>query len=132
MTTHNGHQPVSAFEGEELAPDAESQALLELMALADDIEAGRLTEEGHQRAREALAILRRDAERAPTGFRQAVAMAQTDLRGSLEPLTRAIETATPLRVSTWGNAPAGAAAMADQRQAARRQGGSAHRRGRRG
>ena len=84
MTTYNGHQNVSAFEGEELAPDMESQALLDLMALADDIEAGRLTEEGHQRAQEALAILRRDAERRPTGFRQAVAMAQTDLRGSLE------------------------------------------------
>ncbi len=105
MTTPNGHQPVSAFEGEELAPDMESQALLDLMALADDIEAGRLTGEGHQRAREALAILQREVERKPTGFRQAVALAQTDLRGSLETLTRAIETATPLRVSTWGNVP---------------------------
>ena len=105
MTTHNGHQHVSAFEGEELAPDMESQALLDLMALADDIEAGRLTEEDHRQAREALAILQREVERGPTGFRQAVAMAQTDLRGSLETLTRAIETATPLRVSTWGNAP---------------------------
>ena len=48
MTTHNGHQHVSAFEGTELAPDAESQALLDLMVLADDIEAGRLTAEGHR------------------------------------------------------------------------------------
>ena len=103
MTTHNGHQHVSAFEGAELTPDAESQALLDLMELADDIEDGRLTEEGHRRARQALAILRRDAEREPSGFRQAVAMAGTDLRGSLETLTRAIEIATPLRIATWGN-----------------------------
>ena len=105
MTTHNGHQHVSAFEGAELAPDMESQALLDLMALADDIEAGRLTEDGHQRAQEALAILQREVESGPTGFRQAVVTAQTDLRRSLETLTRAIETATPLRVSTWGNTP---------------------------
>ena len=104
MTTNNGHHHASAFEGEELTPDAEFRALLELMALADDIEAGRLTDEGHRRAREALAELRRDA-RDPSSFRQAVAMAQTDLRGSLETLTRAIETATPLRVGTWGNTP---------------------------
>ena len=103
MTTNNGHHHASAFEGAELAPDAQSQALLELMALADEVEAGRLTEDGHRRALEALAILRRDLERGPTGFRQAVAMAQTDLRSSLETLTRAIETATPLRVTTWGN-----------------------------
>ena len=101
MTTNNGHH--NAFEGAELMPDAESQALLELMALADEVEAGRLTEDGHRRALEALAMLRRDVERGPSGFRQAVAMAQTDLRGSLETLTRAIETATPLRVATWGN-----------------------------
>ena len=103
MTSNNGHR--QAFEGAELAPDMESQALLDLMALADDIEAGGLTEEGHRHAREALAILQREAERGPTGFRQAVAMAQTDLRRSLETLTRAIETASPLRVSTWGDAP---------------------------
>ena len=103
MTTHNGHNHVSAFEGTELAPDAASQALLDLMTLADDIEAGRLTAEGHRRAQEALATLRREVERGPAGFRQAVAMAQTDLRGSLETLSRAIETATPLRVATWGN-----------------------------
>ena len=103
MTTHNGHQHVSAFEGKDLAPDAESQALLDLLALADDIEAGKLTPEGHHHAQEALATLLRAAERAPTGFRQAVVMAQTDLRGSLETLSRAIETATPLRVATWGN-----------------------------
>ena len=102
MTSNNGHR--QAFEGAELAPDMESQALLDLMALADDIEAGRLTEEDHRHAREALAILQREVERGPTGFRQAVAMAQTDLRRSLETLTRAIETATPLRVSTWGDA----------------------------
>ena len=102
MTSNNGHH--QAFEGAELAPDMESQALLDLMALADDIEAGRLTEEDHRHAREALAILQREVERGPTGFRQAVAMAQTDLRRSLETLTRAIETATPLRVSTWGDA----------------------------
>ena len=105
MTSHNGHYQVAAFEGTELAPDAESQALLDLMALVDDVEAGRLTAEGHQRAQEALATLRREVERGPTGFRQAVAMAQTDPRGSLETLSRAIETATPLRVSTWGNTP---------------------------
>ena len=105
MTTHNGHQHASAFEGEELTPDMESQALLDLMELADDIEAGRLTPEDHRRAREALAVLRREVERGPTGFRQAVVMAQADLRGSLETLTRAVETATPLRVTTWGNAP---------------------------
>ena len=103
MTSQNGHQHVSAFEGAELSPDAASQALLDLMALADDIEAGTLTGEGHQRTREALAMLQREVERGPTGFRQAVVMAQTNLRGSLETLTRAIETATPLRVSTWGN-----------------------------
>ena len=105
MTTHNGHQNVSDFEGAELAPDAESQALLNLMTLADDIEAGTLTDDGHRRAQEALATLRREVERGPTSFRQAVAMAQTDPRGSLETLSRAIETATPLRVSTWGNTP---------------------------
>ena len=105
MTTHNGHHQVTAFEGAELAPDAESQALLDLMALADDIDAGRLSEEGHQRAREALAMLRRDIAREPSGFRQAVAMAQTDLRGTLEVLTRAVETATPLRAATWGHTP---------------------------
>ena len=103
MTTHNG-QHSSAFEGAELDPDAQSQALLDLIELADDIEAGRLTAEGHRRAQEALATLRREVERGATGFRQAVAMAHTDLRGSLETLARAIETATPLRVSTWGNA----------------------------
>ena len=102
MTSNNGHH--QAFEGAELSPDMESQALLDLMALADDIEAGRLNEEDHRHAREALAILQREVERGPTGFRQAVAMAQTDLRRSLETLTRAIETATPLRVSTWGDA----------------------------
>ena len=58
-------------------------------------------------------------------------MAQTDLRRSLETLTRAVETATPLRVSTWGGRASRAAAVADCRQAARRQGGYAHRRGRR-
>ena len=103
MTTHNGHQHVSAFEGAEIAPDAVSQALLDLMALADDIEAGRLSAEGYQRAREALATLQHEVEIGPTGFRQAVTMAQTNLRGSLETLIRAIETATPLRVATWGN-----------------------------
>ena len=55
MTTPNGHHQVDVFEGVELPPDAETQALLELMALADDVEAGRLTEEGHRRARAALA-----------------------------------------------------------------------------
>ena len=66
MTSNNGHG--QAFEGAELAPDMESQALLDLMALADDIEAGRLTVEGHRRAREALAILQREAERGPHRF----------------------------------------------------------------
>ena len=103
MTTPNGHHQVDVFEGVELPPDAETQALLELMALADDVEAGRLTEEGHQRARAALAVLRRGVEREPSSFRQAVALAQTNLRGSLETLTRAIETANPLRVATWGH-----------------------------
>jgi RecA-family ATPase len=103
MTTPNGHHQVDVFEGVELPPDAETQALLELMALADDVEAGRLTDEGHQRAREALAVLRRGVEREPSSFRQAVALAQTNLRGSLETLTRAIETANPLRVATWGH-----------------------------
>ena len=42
-------------------------------------------------------------EREPSSFRQAVALAQTNLRGSLETLTRAIETANPLRVATWGH-----------------------------
>ena len=32
-----------------------------------------------------------------------MALAQTNLRGSLETLTRAIETANPLRVATWGH-----------------------------
>ena len=45
MTTPNGHHQVDVFEGVELPPDAESQALLELMALADDVEVGRLTDE---------------------------------------------------------------------------------------
>ena len=103
MTTPNGHHQVDVFEGVELPPDAETQALLELMALADDVEAGRLTDEGHRRARAALAALRRGVEREPSGFRQAVALAQTNLRGSLETLTRAIETANPLRVATWGH-----------------------------
>ena len=105
MTTRNGHQHASAFEGAELEPDTQSQTLLDLMALADDIEAGSLTDEGHRRAQAALATLRRDVERGPTGFRQAVTMAETNLRGSLETLSRAIETATPLRVATWGNTP---------------------------
>ena len=104
MTTHNGHHQVAAFEGEELSPDAQTQALLELMALAEDVDAGQLTDEGHQRAREALAMLKRDVERGPGNFRQAVAMAQTDLRGTLDALTRAIDTATPLRTATWGHA----------------------------
>ena len=104
MTTQNGHHQVAAFEGIELSPDAQSQALLELMALADDIEAGRLTEDGHRRAHEALAVLRRDVDREPSSFRQAVALAQTNLRGTLDALTRAIETATPLRTATWGSA----------------------------
>ena len=103
MTTPNGHHQVDVFEGVELPPDAETQALLELMALADDVEAGRLTDEGHQRARAALAALRRGVEGEPSNFRQAVALAQTNLRGSLETLTRAIETANPLRVATWGH-----------------------------
>ena len=103
MTTQNGHQPVAAFEGAELEPDPESQALLDLMELAADVEAGTLTDDGHRRARAALATLRRDVERAPSGFRQALAMAETNLRGSLDTLSRAIETATPLRVTTWGN-----------------------------
>ena len=104
MTTPNGHHQVDVFEGVELPPDAETQALLELMALADDVEAGRLTDEGHQRARAALAALRRGRGTGNRpSFRQAVALAQTNLRGSLETLTRAIETANPLRVATWGH-----------------------------
>ena len=103
MTTPNGHHQVDVFEGVELPPDAETQALLELMALADAVEVGRLTDEGHQRARAALTALRRGVEREPSSFRQAVALAQTNLRGSLETLTRAIETANPLRVATWGH-----------------------------
>lgn len=103
MTTHNGHHHTSSFEGAELAPDAASQAILDLMELADDVEAGRLTDDGHQRAREALATLQREAEQGPSSFRQALAMAETNLRGSLETLSRTIETATPLRVATWGN-----------------------------
>ena len=95
MTTPNGHHQVDVFEGVELPPDAETQALLELMALADDVEAGRLTDEGHQRAREALAVLRRGVEGEPSSFQQAVALAQTNLRGSLETLTRAWVAATP-------------------------------------
>ena len=101
MTSNNGHH--QAFEGAELSPDAESQALLELMALADDVEAGRLTDDGHRRAREALAVLRRDMDRDPSTFRQAVVLAQADLRGTLEMLTRAVEMATPLRTATWGH-----------------------------
>ena len=101
MTSNNGHH--NAFEGVELSPDAESQALLELMALADDVEAGRLTDDGHRRAREALAVLRRDVDRDPSTFRQTVVLAQADLRGTLATLTRAIETATPLRTATWGH-----------------------------
>ena len=101
MTSNNGHH--QAFEGAELSPDAESQALLELMALADDVEAGRLTDDGHRRAREALAVLRRDMDRESSTFRQAVVLAQADLRGTLETLTRAVEMATPLRTATWGH-----------------------------
>ena len=101
MTSNNGHH--NAFEGVELSPDAESQALLELMALADDVEAGRLTDDDHRRAREALAVLRRDMDRDPSTFRQAVVLAQADLRGTLETLTRAVEMATPLRTATWGH-----------------------------
>ncbi len=100
MTPQNGHHQTTVFEGAELPPDAETQALLDLMSLADDIEAGRLPDEGHRRAREALAILSRDVVREPSNFRQAVAMAQTNLRGSLDTLTKAIETANPLRVAT--------------------------------
>ena len=103
MTSQNGHHQVAAFEGTELAPDPVSQALLDLMALADDVEAGTLTGDGHRRARESLATLQREAEQGPSSFRQAVAMAETNLRGSLETLTLAIETATPLRVTTWGD-----------------------------
>ena len=66
MTTPNGHHQVAVFEGVELPPDAETPALLALMALADDVEAGRLTEEGHQRARAALTALRRGVEREPS------------------------------------------------------------------
>ena len=103
MTSQNGHHQVDAFEGTELPPDAETQALLELMALADDVEAGRLTDEGHRSARAALAILSRDVVREPSNFRQAVAMAQANLRGSLDTLTKAIDAANPLRVATWGH-----------------------------
>ena len=48
MTSNNGHGHVSiaTFEGEELELDAQSQALLDLFALADDIEAGTLTDDG--------------------------------------------------------------------------------------
>ena len=38
MTTPNGHHQVDVFEGVELPTDAETQALLELMALADDVD----------------------------------------------------------------------------------------------
>ena len=103
MTTHNGHHQVDAFEGAELPPDAETQALLDLMTLADDVEAGTLTGEGHRSALEALAVLHRDVERGPSNFRQAVAMAQANLRSSLDTLTRAIELAAPLRTATWGH-----------------------------
>ena len=68
MTMPNGHHQVDVFEGGGTAAGAETQALLELMALADDVEAGRLTEEGHRRAREALAALRRGVEREPSSF----------------------------------------------------------------
>ena len=101
MTSNNGHH--QTFEGAELSPDAESQALLDLMALADDVEAGRLTDDSHRRAREALAVLRRDMDRESSTFRQAVVLAQADLRGTLETLTRAVEMATPLRTATWGH-----------------------------
>ena len=132
MTTPNGHHQVDVFEGVELPPDAETQALLELMALADDVEAGRLTDEGHQRAREALAVLRRGVEREPSSFRQAVALAQTNLRGSLETLTRAIETANPLRGGDLGAHDAPAPAVAGQRIVASGPCGAADRRGRGG
>ena len=132
MTTPNGHHQVDVFEGVELPPDAETQALLELMALADDVEAGRLTKEGHQRARAALAALRRGVEGEPSSFRQAVALAQTNLRGSLETLTRAIETANPLRVATWGHTMPQPRAVAGQRIVASGPRGAADRRGRRG
>ena len=132
MTTPNGHHQVDVFEGVELPPDAETQALLELMALADDVEAGRLTEEGHRRARAALTALGRGVEREPSSFRQAVALAQTNLRGSLETLTRAIETANPLRVATWGHTHAPAPAVAGQRIVASGPCGAADRRGRGG
>ena len=81
MTTPNGHHQVDVFEGVELPPDAESQALLELMALADDVEVGRLTDEGHQRAREALAALRRGLEGEPSQLPAGGGLAQTNLRG---------------------------------------------------
>ena len=103
MTTSNGYHHASNFEGAELSPDEESQALLDLMELTDDIEAGKLTGDGHRRAREALAVLRRDVDREPSGFRQAVTMVQVDRKGALDTLARAIEVATPLRVATWGN-----------------------------
>ena len=102
MTTTNGHNPATAFEGEELLPDEQSQALLTLMELASDIEQGSLTEAGYRSARDAIATLQREDTNAPTSFRHTVALAQTDPRQHLATLARAIEIAEPLQVDHWG------------------------------
>ena len=102
MTTTNGHNATAAFEGEELLPDEQSQALLTLMELASDIEQGTLTEAGYRSARDAIATLQRDDANAPTSFRHAVAMAQANPKPYLETLARAIEIAEPLQVDHWG------------------------------
>ena len=105
MTTTNGHNTTAAFEGEELLPDVQSQALLTLMELASDIERGTLTEAGYRSAQDAIATLQREDANAPTSFRHAVSMAQANPRPYLETLARAIEIAEPLQVDHWGSAP---------------------------
>ena len=46
MTTPNGHHQTVAFEGSELPADDQTQAVLELLALADAIESGQLDADG--------------------------------------------------------------------------------------
>ena len=52
-----------------------------------------------------MAALRRGVDREPANFRQALATAQTDPRGALDTLARAVEAAKPLQLATWGHTP---------------------------
>lgn len=107
MTALNGRDAAIALEGPELDGDARSRALLLLGELADDIDAGLLSEGDYDRARAALLDLRGSAVGGvSSSFRQRLLDYGVGGRVSVDDLLRALEEARPLRPVLWDDAPA--------------------------